>query len=82
MSVKTHRITRGDESEAKTCEFCNRQHPSYWSQVEDGDKAKSRCVWHCQKHRQQGRAKALSLTRFYKVGRLLRLAKMKIDGKI
>lgn len=54
MKIRTHRLTEMDYEE-KVCEFCGKQ-GRYWTQAEGvNGKAHSRCVWHCQNHRNEAK---------------------------
>jgi len=58
MKTKTCRLTKTDyhgKFVTHTCEFCEKE-AHYWSQSGDSDgKAHSRCIYHCQNHREQAR---------------------------
>jgi len=59
MITKTHILNKYDYIsvvENEKCEFCNND-AHYWTQSEDKEGlAYSRCVWHCQKHRNDARS--------------------------
>jgi len=62
--VQTYRQTSSDW-EQHQCFECNRN-AHYWSQDAEGAptwRANGRVVWHCQGHRDQGRAEAQSIYR-------------------
>lgn len=54
--VKTHRSLPDDMARdgEEVCEYCGRL-AHYWSQASEGNKARSRAVAHCQRHRGEAR---------------------------
>jgi hypothetical protein len=60
MTVKTHYQRDNDYShEQHLCEFCEKQTDGrWWSQLEKGYRRLGDVVWHCRKHRSQGRKAA------------------------
>lgn len=59
MNIQTHRTLAGD-NEFHECEFCSGI-AHYWSQNElPNGNAGGGVVWHCQAHRFEGRAEAMS----------------------
>lgn len=75
--VKTHRIIIRDAN--YQCEFCERD-ATYWSQVSNGEKCLSRCVWHCQAHRDKGRTKAVSMVRLFPLHKFAIMLKFWVGG--
>ena len=61
IKILCHRLsTTKWNPENKKCEFCNRQ-ATYYTQAEDGERAATRVVWHCQSHRDKARKKVNDL---------------------
>ena len=66
MKVATHRLTKTNwqgKPDEYQCEFCECE-ASYWTQLEDGEKGLSRCVWHCQAHCNNARELAVKIRRW------------------
>ena len=81
MKIATHWMKYDEEEREENCEFCNRK-ASYWTQLEDGEKGLSRCIFHCQAHREGARAKAPKEKDNYNAYRLGQLIKLILLKKI